>query len=59
MLEYFKRKMQKIARDGIEYKDFPKYYEQDNKIIKELEDGQKFIVELDKNCKEAVVGKLK
>lgn len=59
MLEYIKRKLCHIQKNGIDVKSFPKYYEENNKVIKELDNGQKFIVEVDADGQEIIIRELK
>lgn len=55
MIEYFKRKFSRIEKQ-LDIDSFPKYYEENNRLIKENQDGSRYIVELDKNYKEKIVG---
>ena len=55
MFEYFKRKFSRL--DGkIEIDTFPKYYEENGCIIREEKDGKRYIVTLDKDHNEIIVG---
>ena len=58
MMEYLKRKFARLKPEDVGNITFPRYYEQNGKIIKELENGEKFEVALDSNYKEIVVEKL-
>lgn len=54
MFEYFKRKFSRL--DGkIKIDTYPKYYEEKGHIIKEEEDGTRYIVVLDKDLNERIV----
>ena len=58
MFEYFKRKF--VRLDGTITSDsYPQYYEEDGRLIKEEADGTKYIVKLDKNHREVVIGEAK
>ena len=59
MLEYIKRKLCRIEQDGIKFDSFPQYYEENDKIIKELEDGQKFIIDMSSDGEEIIIEKIK
>ena len=55
MFEYFKRKF--IRLDGtIKIDTYPQYYEENGRLIKEEADGKKYIVKLDKNHHEIIIG---
>ena len=57
MFEYFKRKF--VRLDGkITVSTFPKYYEENGKLIKEEENGQRFLIKLDENKKPVVIGEI-
>ena len=55
MFEYLKRVFSHI--DGkIKIDTYPKYYEENNCIIREEKDGKKYIVTLDKDNNEVIAG---
>lgn len=55
MIEYFRRKFSRIE-DRLQIDSYPKYYEENNLLIKENRDGSRYIVELDADHKEQIVG---
>lgn len=61
MMEYLKRKLCRLENDDSWKEDipFPRYYEENGRIIKETENGEKYIIILDKNHKEVIAGKIK
>lgn len=54
MFEYFKRRISRLA-SKIKIDTYPKYYEEKGYIIREEEDGTRYIVTLDKNNNEIIV----
>ena len=55
MFEYFKRKFARL--DGkIEVNTYPKYYQENDLLIREEKDGMRYIVTLDKDHKEVIKG---
>lgn len=61
MMEYIKRKLTK-TKDDQAWKDqigYPHYYQENGLFIKETEDGEKFVVTLDEQHQEIIVGKAK
>lgn len=61
MMEYLKRKLCRLEEqnDWSKKVPFPRYYEQNGKIIKENENGEKFIVEVDEDFNEKILGQIK
>ncbi|MBP3545758.1 MAG: hypothetical protein J6K16_01330 [Alphaproteobacteria bacterium] len=55
MFEYFKRKFVRL-QGKIEIDTYPKYYEENDCIIKEEKDGTRYIVTLDKDYNEHIAG---
>ncbi len=55
MFEYFKRKFSRLENQ-LEIDSYPKYYEENNHLIKENRDGSRYIVKLDKNYREVIIG---
>ena len=55
MMEYLKRKFSRLETT-LEINSYPKYYEENNCLIKENRDGTRYIVKLDENHKEIIVG---
>ncbi len=61
MMEYIKRKLTK-TKDDQAWKDqigYPRYYQENGLFIKETEDGEKFIITMDEQHQEVIVGKIK
>ena len=59
MMEYLKRKFARLDSQHMGDISFPHYYECDGKLIKELENGEKWEVALDENYKEVLIERLK
>ena len=61
MMEYLKRKFSKLEKqnDWNNKIPFPRYYEDNGKIIKELSENEKFIIDLDENFNETILKRLK
>ena len=61
MMEYLKRKLSKLETDDgwKENVPFPRYYEENGILIKETQKGVKFIIELDDDFNEKVIGQIK
>ena len=59
MMEYLKRKLTKINARNVGKITFPHYYEENGKLIKELENGEIWEVALDKNYQEVLIERLK
>ena len=59
MMEYLKRKFTRLNTDNIGKISFPHYYEENGKLIKELENGEKWVVTLDSDYKEVLLERLK
>lgn len=59
MMEYLKRKLTKINAQNVGKITFPHYYEENGKLIKELENGEIWEVALDKNYQEVLIERLK
>ena len=57
-MEYLKRKMCKIKTSDFESVGFPRYYEENDRLIKECENGEKWVVTLDANYREVLLEKL-
>ena len=57
MIEYLKRKLAKatIKKDLI---SFPHYYEENGRLIKELANGEKWLIKLDSEYKEILLEKI-
>ena len=56
MMEYLKRKLCKISADNLDI--YPRYYEENGKLIKETEDGEKWVIKLDTEYKEVLLERL-
>ncbi len=61
MMEYFKRKFTRINNCDTYQKQipYPRYYEDNGLLIKEMENGKKYVITLDENHKEVILGLLK
>ena len=59
MIEYLKRKFSKLNNQNMQTISFPHYYEENGKLIKELENGDKWEVVLDANYQEVLIERLK
>ena len=57
-MEYLKRKLTRLTAEDMQI-SFPHYYEENGRIIKELANGQKWVVVLDENHKEVLLERLK
>ncbi len=58
MMEYLKRKFAKLNTKDTQAISFPLYYEENGRIIKELSNGEKWIVRLDEEYKEVLIERL-
>ncbi len=56
MMEYLKRKICKISADNLDI--YPRYYEENGKLIKETESGEKWVIKLDAEYKEVLLERL-
>lgn len=59
MFEYLKRKLMRLNRQNIEIDSYPQYYEENGVLIKELANGEKWIVKLDSDYEEVLVKRIK
>lgn len=59
MFEYLKRKLTRTKRLNLEIDTYPQYYKENGKFIKELANGEKWVVELDSDRKEILVERVK
>ncbi|MBQ8870489.1 MAG: hypothetical protein IJ019_03840 [Alphaproteobacteria bacterium] len=59
MMEYLKRKLTKFNAQNVGKITFPHYYEENGKLIKELENGEIWEVSLDKDYQEVLIERLK
>ena len=59
MFEYLKRKLVRLNRLNIEVDTYPQYYEENGALIKELANGEKWVIQLDANHKETLVKRIK
>jgi hypothetical protein len=59
MLEYLRRKIAQWEKEPPVVKSYPLYYKEGKNLIKELENGQKWIVKLDENYKEVLVERIR
>ncbi len=59
MMEYLKRKFARLDNTKIGDISFPHYYEENGKLIKELENGEKWEVALDSNYNEVLIARVK
>lgn len=59
MMEYLKRKFAKLNTADFDKISYPRYYEEDGKLIKEFESGEKWEFILDSNHKEVLIERLK
>ncbi len=57
MMEYLKRKLTKVSADDA-VTSFPRYYEENGKIIKECAGGEKWVIRLDSNYNEVLVERI-
>ncbi len=55
MIEYFKRKFSRL-NTTLKIDSYPKYYEENGFLIREEKDGRRYIIKLDENHQEIVVG---
>ena len=58
MFEYFKRKFTRLE-GTIKIDTYPQYYEENGQLIKEEADGHRYIVKLDKDYHEIIIGEIK
>lgn len=58
MEEYIKRKLAKLSSADFKINKYPLYYQQDTFLVKETENGEKFIIALDNNGNEVIKGVL-
>lgn len=56
--EYLKRKLSKLSSNDFKINQYPFYYQEGSFLIKETQDGQKFIIEISHDGKEIIKGKL-
>ena len=59
MIEYLKRKFSRLSNQEMQKISFPHYYEENGKIVKELENGEKWEVMLDANYQEVLIARIK
>lgn len=60
MFDKLKENIQNITSADLKNKiSYPLYYEENGKLVKELENGEKWQVALDKDYKEVLVERLK
>ena len=61
MMEYLKRKLCRLEKqkEWQQKVPFPRYYEKNGKIVREEENGETFLVEVDDNFNEKIIGKIK
>ena len=59
MMEYLKRKFVRLKPENFNNVGFPRYYEEEGKLIKELESGEKWVFILDANHKEVLIERIK
>ena len=59
MMEYLKRKFARLKAQDMQKISFPHYYEEKGKLIKELDNGEKWEVMLDANYQEVLIERLK
>jgi hypothetical protein len=59
MMEYLKRKFAKLKTTDFDKVSYPRYYEENGKLIKELASGEKWEFILDSNHKEVLIERLK
>ena len=59
MFEYLKRKLTRVNRLNLSIDTYPVYYKENGKLIKELANGEKWVVELDANRQEVLIERLK
>lgn len=57
MMEYLKRKLSKLSADD-ESISFPRYYEENGKLIKECAGGEKWVIKLDSNYNEVLLERI-
>ena len=55
MFEYLKRKLSRLPR--VEIKTYPKYYEENGLLIREEQNGARYVVTVDKDGNEKVLCK--
>jgi len=59
MMEYLKRKFARLNSQNMGKIPFPHYYEENGKLIKELESGEKWEIRLDEKHREVLIERLK
>ena len=59
MMEYLKRKFVRLKTQDVQKISFPHYYEENGKLVKELENGEKWEIILDANYQEVLIERLK
>lgn len=59
MFEYLKRKLMRLNRLNLEIDNYPLYYQENDNLIKELANGEKWIVQLDANHQEILIKRIK
>lgn len=59
MLEYLKHKLSKLKINDDDICGYPRYYKEKGKTIKELANGEKWIVKLDDNYREVMIERIK
>ena len=59
MMEYLKRKFARLKPDSFNNISFPRYYEENGKLIKELSSGEKWEIILDSDHKEVLIERIK
>ena len=58
MMEYLKRKFARLKNKDIKEIGFPRYYEENGILIKELETGEKWEIKLDSEHQEVLVKRI-
>ncbi len=59
MMEYLKRKFARLKSEDFDKIGFPRYYEENGKLVKELDSGEKWEFVLDENHKEVLIARIK
>jgi len=59
MMEYLKRKFAKLNTKSAPDISYPLYYEENGRIVKELSNGEKWIVRLDDDYREVLLERVR
>lgn len=59
MFEYLKRKLTRVDRLNLSVDTYPQYYKENGRLVKELSNGEKWVVELDSDHKEVLIERIK